>query len=364
MASVQDFLLAADNTVGKPQRRLWSKKKRGGITLTREQVAAIKLGRKALRKELKARCIKERREFELTASSLGLYFDKPRWKLLLPWLLHGRGLWLLFGSLVALLGVLFLYSTVTAMRGHFTINMSDGMFHEGFVLSETEDFANPTTHLFCLPADEAPCISIAHIPSDIDNYEGSHNDTYFAYTFFMRNEGESTVGYRWRMNLSSESMNLAKACWVMVFEDGNMLFYAEPNAEGKSEALPMVGDNSRGYIGAPLIELNAAPEKQYELIAQRGNLAYYRVLPIPFLTKNIVAQGEVEGVKPMEIHKYTVVIWLEGDDPDCTDELIGGHVGMEISMQLLGEESGAGEGAGSPESKWESFWNSLKFWKG
>ena len=364
MAKIENFMLAADNPDGKPQRRPFFKKKRGGVLLTREQVAAIKLGRKLLRKELKARGIKSKEEFNLTASSMGLYFDKNRLWLLLPWLFHGRGLWLLLGSLLALLGTIFLYSTVTAMRGHFTINMSDGMFSEGFVLSETEDFANPTTHLFCVPAEDAPCISISHIPADIDNHEGQHNDTYFAYSFFLRNEGENTVGYKWSLDLNSESMNLAKACWVMVFEDGKMLFYAEPNDEGKSQALPAVGDNSRGYVGAPLIELNAQPEKQYELIAQRGNLMYYRVLPIPFITLSTVAEGRVEEVAPMEIHKYTVVIWLEGDDPDCTDELIGGHVGMEINMQLVSEESSAGDGVGSQQSRWDSFWDSLKFWKG
>lgn len=363
MANVENFMLAADNPDGKPQRRLFCKKKRGGVLLTREQVAAIKLGRKVLRKELKARGIKSKEEFNLTAASMGLYFDKNRLLLLLPWLFHGRGLWLLLGSLLALLATLFLYSTVTAMRGHFTINMSDGMFNEGFVLSETEDFANPTTHLFCVPAEDAPCISISHIPADIDSYEGQHNDTYFAYTFWLRNEGETTVGYKWSLDLNSESLNLSKACWVMVFEDGEMLFYAAPSAENKVEALPAVGDNTRGYIGAPLLELNKQPEKQYELIAQRGNLTYYRVLPIPFVTANRVAEGRVEDVDPMEVHKYTVVIWLEGDDPDCTDELIGGHVGMEINMQLLSEESSAGEGVGSQHSSWDSFWDSLKFWK-
>ena len=39
----------------------------------------------------------------------------------------------------------------------------------------------------------------------------------------------------------------------------------------------------------------------------------------------------------MEVHKYTVVIWLEGDDPDCTDELIGGNMGLEIYMQMIDE---------------------------
>ena len=114
----------------------------------------------------------------------------------------------------------------------------------------------------------------------------------------------------------------------MIFEDGEMLFYAKPNAEGKTEALPALSDNSRGYIRAPLIDYNKASEDQYQVIAKRGNLTYYRVIPQNFVSDTVVANGSQRTVAPMEVHKYTVVIWLEGDDPDCTDELIGGHVGM------------------------------------
>ena len=162
MGKLEQYLVAADNSAGKKQRG-W-KRKRGGAELTREQVAAIKKGRKLLRKEMKAKGLKQKSDFELTASSMGLYLDKPSGLLWLKWLFHGRGLWALLGALLLLLLALFLFSAVTQMRGHFTINMSDGLFKEGFVLSETKDFRNPSTHLFCTPAENVPCISISHLP--------------------------------------------------------------------------------------------------------------------------------------------------------------------------------------------------------
>ena len=39
----------------------------------------------------------------------------------------------------------------------------------------------------------------------------------------------------------------------------------------------------------------------------------------------------------MDVHRYTVVIWLEGDDPECTNVKIGGHVGMQMDIELVGE---------------------------
>jgi len=362
MANIEDILLDVDKLGGKPQRRPIFKLKRGGVVLTREQVKAIKKGRKLLRKDLKSRGIKSKQEFEMLASSMGLYFDKRKLLAFLGWLLHGKGLLALLGALLAFLLALFLYSLVAQLQGHFTINMSDGMFREGFVLSETEDFANPTTHLFCDPAQDVPCLSISHIPNDIDEYEGQHNENYFAYTFFLRNEGESIVDYIWRVSINSESKDLSKACWVMIFEDGKMMFYAQPRDNGQPEAIPSVGDNTRGYIGAPMGTLCRYPGQQYELISRRGSIDFYRVIPKEFVSESVVASNMRRDIAPMDVHKYTVVIWLEGDDPDCTDELIGGHIGMQMDMWLYSEEQEHSDHA-SPKTTLQDIWSNLKFWE-
>ena len=364
MEKLETYLIQADNPVGKKQRRPIFRRKRATEVLTREQVAAIKKGRKVLRAEMKAQGIKKKSDFELTAANMGLYFDKHRGLLWLQWLFHGRGLWALLGALLLLMLTLFGYSIVTQLQGHFTINMSDGMFKEGFVLSETKGFENPTTHLFAVPAEGVPCISISHLPEYLDTIDGQHNETYFAYTFYCRNEGESTVGYEWSIGLNSESKDLSTACWVMVFEDSEMLFYAKPNGEtGQPEALPPKQDNTRGFIMRPLEQFNKSPETQYEIIKKGVGYDYNRVIPLPFLSDIEVARGTQEEVKPGDVHKYTVVIWLEGDDPDCTDELIGGHVGMDFQFRLVSEEDGASDSGGDFFAHWDAFWSNLKFWE-
>ena len=353
MERLETYILAANNPIGKKQRCIL-KRKRATEELTREQVKAIKAGRKVLRKEMKAQGLKEKSDFELTATNLGLYFDKHRAVLWLGWFFHGRGLMMLLILLGMLLLSLFAYSMVTQLQGHFTINMSEGMFREGFILSETRDFRNPTTHLFATPAEGVPCISITDIPEYVDTIDGQHNSTYFAYTFYCRNEGESTVDYIWQVNLNSESQNLSSACWVMVFEDGKMLFYAEPNTgNGRAEALPPRGDDSRGYVGRPLGAFSKRPGAQYQLIHEGRSFDYIRVIPIPFLSDTVVAEGEQTGVKPGDVHKYTVVMWMEGDDPDCTEDMIGGHIGMDFGFRLIGEAA---------ESH-SSLWDSLRFWE-
>ncbi len=348
------------------QRRVFFKYRRAGVVLTQSEVDEIKAGRKQLRREMKETGSYSRKEFELTASSLGLYFDKNRLFGLLLWLLHGRALWALLGALLMLLLGLFLFSVVTQMRGHFTINMSEGLFKEGFVLSETKDFKNATTQLFCTPAENVPCISISHLPDDLDTIDGQHNANYFAYTFYCRNEGESTVGYEWQVNINSESQNMPAACWVMIFEDGKMRFYAKPNqVTGREEALPAFGDDTRGYIGRPMEQFCKSPDLQYETIHQGDSYSYNRVIPIPFVTNTIVAEGQQNQVGPGDTHKYTVVIWLEGDDPECNDDLIGGHVGMEFYFEMVDEEDedDTQNGMNDFKTRWKVFWENLKFWK-
>ena len=120
----------------------------------------------------------------------------------------------------------------------------------------------------------------------------------------------------------------------MVIMDGELTFYARENAEGEAEALPAFGDDTRGYRILPWFDQTADPEKQYEAIASTGMGTYYRIIPEMFEDETTVTSGVRKGMKPGTIHKYTVVIWLEGDDPDTTDELIGGHLGVEMDFQL------------------------------
>ena len=317
----------------KKQKRL-IKKTRGGVTLSEPEVLSIREGRKKLKQELQARGIYSKEEFELTAASLGLYFDKS-WVLPLWWF-KGKGLALLLGALALLLASLFLLSAVSQMRGHFTVNLSDRMFREGFTLSETADFAQTTTHLFAQPAIDVPCISLRQIPADINAGDGQKNQSFFAYTFYIRNAGESTVGYEWEIELNSESRNISEAAWVMVFQEDEMNLFAKARKDGTVEALPAMDDDTRGYPDMELFE-SLKETGQYQLIRQQGNRSYYRMIPKNFLSDYLVTQGERTNMAPMETHRYTIVIWLEGDDPDCTDDLIGGHLGLSFNANLVEE---------------------------
>ena len=325
----------------KKQKRLF-KYRRAGVVLSEDEVQRIKQGRKRLRRELRESDIRSRREFDQMASGMGLYFDKRRGAALLIWL-RGRVLWALIGAILTLLTVLFLLSTISKMKGHFTINMTDEMFSEGFAIADTlnamGELENPTSYLFGTPTANAPCTSIAFLPDNLDEIDGPHNgDDYFAYTFYIRNDSQATLAYEYQLEINSESYDLSRAAWVMLFEDGVMTFYAQAKDNGEPEALPPMNDNTRGYRRVTYRDVSKYPTQQYQRIDSNSSVAYYRLIPLPFESDLVVKSGTQTDVIAGEMHKYTVVIWLEGDDPDCTNDMIGGHIGLEMNFRLLEED--------------------------
>lgn len=342
-------------TGGERKQKRLIKYRRANVVLTEDEVQEIKAGRKKLRREMKQQHIYSKKEFELTASSLGLYFDKNKHPFLFWLWRHWLGA--LLGALAAFLAVMLVFAGVQRMRGHFTINLTDDMFREGFTLSETVGFENPTTYLFANPAQDVPCVSISQLPLNLDEIDGEHNDLYFAYTFYLRNEGESTVGYNWSMNITRETQKLSSAAWAMVFEDGQMRFYAKAAADGRSEALPALGDDTKGYPNLRIREL-AAGSDQFREIKTVGQITYWRVIPDAFETDTRITSGKQENVAPDEVHKYTVVLWLEGDDPEATDEMIGGHLGVEMDFRLMSEPDDKDTHDGIFEG-WKGLWQAL-----
>lgn len=311
------------------------KKYRGGVRLTHGEIREIREGRKALRRDMRRQGIRSYQEFEATASSLGLYFDKGRFLAFWLWLWHRGALGALLAAAGVGLAAMYAFSVVTEMRGHFTINLANELVSEGFELSNTADFANPTARIYGTPVEDAPCISIADLPDDVDDIDGSHNGrNYFAHTFYIAKRGEGVTGYDFSLSINSESLDTSEAIWVLLFEDGIPTIYAKVNGQsGEAECLPPVDNNRFGYQEVPFADRGLA-EEQFSVVAQRAGRTYYRLIPRPYQNEKIVAERIRENVKQDEVHKYTVVIWLEGDDPDCTNDLIGAHIGLQMDFTL------------------------------
>ncbi len=417
---LEKYLIAADDPVGSSQLRPIFKRKRSGEILTREQVSAIKKGRKILRKEMKSQGLKRRIDFEVTATNMGLYFDRNRffWPFFL-WLIRDNTVLKVLATTAAITTAVtvsvpvveyltelvqeyierIVQQTITQYQekevDRFTINLSDELFNSGFTLSEDFEFTNATTQLVTTPLVGVPCLSIRDIPRDVNDVEGHYpSNSFFSYSFYCRYESTQPepINYYWNMQITEETevplLNpetgeqegtrlVSDAVWVMIFEDNKMMFYAKLGEDGELESIPSQEINDMGYDMAPMIDF-AKDLGQYEIVqhietSPNNYFDYYRIKPHSFVSEKIVAEGMMQGVTPFNkevfnpevpfdpenpngIHKYTVVIWLEGDDPECTNHLIGGKIGFNFNIMMETEkpEEEAPEGSGTPEAPAEA----------
>ncbi len=296
------------------------------------EVMRILKERRLLRKDLKRKGIKSRQDFNMIAKSMGLTLDKvfpflPWWRHLWGALLTGLGLKTLLAAAAALLTVVFLLSYITEEKGSFTINLTADMLKAGFVLYNNAQFRQPETRLFSEKLEQVNNITLSDIPTTVDDIDGPHNGKdYIAYTFYIRNEGDAEADYAWYMNFLAETMEVGQCVWVMLYEDGSQVIYAEPTSAGKAEEL-------YGFKEAPFGEAAYAYDSQYYI--KDGK---YGLVTTAHVDETIVAQGLIEDVQPGEAHKYTVVIWVEGYDPECTDERFGGFAKYSMDFDNVSAE--------------------------
>ena len=57
-----------------------------------------------------------------------------------------------------------------------------------------------------------------------------------------------------------------------------------------------------------------------------------------FYSDEIAVLEQRQGLESNQYDKFTIVIWLEGDDPDCVNKIIGGEIKlhMEINEERIG----------------------------
>lgn len=184
-------------------------------------------------------------------------------------------------------GMLFALSFMQENMGNFTINLNRlELFRRGVAIADNGDFKNATARLAADAVDNGTNIAADDLPADLDDIDGSHNGkNYVAYIFYIRNAGKTDLGYSAKLKVVSASKGVDQAARVRVYRNGEPTTYAAAAADGN-------------------------PEPNTE----------------PFASKDVVTTISHANFRVGDVDKYTVVIWLDGDDPECVDKIIGGAV--------------------------------------
>lgn len=201
-------------------------------------------------------------------------------------------------SLSLIVFIVFVFSFMQEKMGNFTINLNRlELFRKGVTLSSDSVFTNPTSKLTATALSNATNITITDIPNDVNFVDGEHNgENYVAYTYYLRNAGKEDVSYIARLKLDSASKGADKAARVIVYiNDGERTIYAQPSSSGK-------------------------PEEGCE----------------NFYSQDIVMEYKNKDFLVGNVDKYTIVIYLEGEDPECVDSIIGGA--MQFSMNIVADD--------------------------
>ena len=224
---------------------------------------------------------------------VSMYIPHRRRKQIGAALLRMDKLHLTLLGMLLLVAVLFIFAFMQEKMGNFTINLNRlELYRKGISIADNGDFDGATARLTASTVEDATNISIDDLPEDIDDLDGSHNGkNYMAYTYYVRNAGKEDLGYKASITLDSCAKGAEKAVRVAVWKNGERVVYAAPAADGGEE------NGCKNFKSDDVV--CTYPEKN-------------------FLVGNV--------------DRYTIVIWMEGDDPECVDSIIGGSV--EFSMKI------------------------------
>ena len=197
------------------------------------------------------------------------------------------------------MAVLFGVSFMQENMGNFTINLNRlELFRRGIAIADNSQFEGATARLAAEAVSYGTNIAAEDLPDNVDEIDGSHNGkTYVAYTFYIRNAGKEDLGYDGKVKVASASKGVEKAARVRVYRNGEAVTYAAPASDGGNEP------------GCENFESN-----------------------------DVVCHLANDDFKVGYVDKYTVVIWLDGDDPECVDDIVGGEVEFAMDFDSDGAE--------------------------
>ena len=204
------------------------------------------------------------------------------------------------GCATAALALVYAVTTLYSNYGSFTVSVNkfDNVKY-ALTLSETPEFSEPISRLNCKASEEITNIDGDSLPLDLDMINGEHNGkNYVAYTFYCKNAGEETITYEHQIYIANMTLDIEKAVRVRLYVNGEATDYARTRCDGTG---PEPGTTE-------------------------------------FVSESVVARGEISDFAPGDVTKYTVVIWLEGNDPECLDNILGGEFKIDMAMSIVGIE--------------------------
>ena len=207
------------------------------------------------------------------------------------------------GLLTAVLGVVTFYGQHT---GNFVMNVDYDAFNRGIVIANNRTMENAGPQLVADSVTDAKDITYRWLDiSSAEETDGNFYDpdlTYMAYTFYLQNVGSEAVDVIYSMRITDVYKGLDEAIRVLVIDDGIQTIYQKQDEADEFGVLPTYP------ISMPDIKI--------------------------FIDEITGFRKTLFGFAPNEIRKFTVLIWLEGEDPNTTDDVLGGMIKFRMTFSI------------------------------
>ena len=200
-----------------------------------------------------------------------------------------------FFTLLGVAVAVFIVAALLANKGTFTITLPrEQMFNLGLVISDTAEFKRPRHEILAPPLVDMWNTTRSSIPKDVHLIDGEHSgENYFAMTVYLKNMGKQNLDYSLALDLNEMYRNLDEALRVELYINDESTLYAKRKTDGSGE-----------------------PETD----------------TFPFIAKTRIISLDAKPLDAGAVEKFTIVAWIEGEDPDCTNDLLGGFVKMTLSF--------------------------------
>ena len=217
-----------------------------------------------------------------------------------------------------LLVMVYISALLFSRNGSFTIAIKDyGDREYSLSLSESDDFRTQSSRLNASAIKNITNIDGNTLPGDLNDVDGAHNGgDYLAYTFYLKNTGEKSCSYKYSLVIAKATVGVDAAARVRVYYNADY-YKSESGAYDYSSAYTDYAKPKTGGNGQPEVD----PDN--------------RVMT-NFASNDVVVEKQVDNFAPGDKAKITVVIWLEGNDPDCTDDVLGGQFKLDMIMEIVG----------------------------
>ncbi|MDD4315773.1 MAG: hypothetical protein PHC84_01280 [Clostridia bacterium] len=216
-------------------------------------------------------------------------------------------------SITAMLSIIIVLVTIYGQNvGNFVIGVESNV-RVSLSLSEDRDFRSPSSRLTAPGLREQTHATLSDIPEDIDTGDGEKNDDekkrYFAYSFYVKNSSSVILDYDVEIVLKKSTKGSESAIRVMVIKNDISNIYAMPKEYPEDQ------------IGKPEDHVGTGIEVPY--------------ITTPFASLTTIMQQRQRNFEKEAVNKYTVVMWLEGWDRECVDEIKGGIIRMEMNFKAI-----------------------------